>query len=124
VVLSCCAFDAECILGVARFRMYLRRCDGSVKGVRFFECAPNYGSFVRPANVTVGDFPPLIDEDEDLGAEMVLHQTRTRKNTDSHAQMGEVLRPTHTVEATSQEQGTCEGSCCAAQAQDCALTCS
>ena len=38
--------------------------DGSVKGQRFFECLPGYGGFVRPALVTVGDFPP---EDEEFG---------------------------------------------------------
>ena len=32
--------------------------DGSVKGVRVFECEPLYGGFLRPNQVTVGDFPP------------------------------------------------------------------
>nr|CCC52306.1 putative tubulin-specific chaperone, fragment [Trypanosoma vivax Y486] len=32
--------------------------DGSVKGTRVFECAPNYGGFLRPDQVEVGDFPP------------------------------------------------------------------
>ena len=27
--------------------------DGSVKGVRYFECAPNYGIFVKEGGVTV-----------------------------------------------------------------------
>lgn len=36
--------------------------DGSVKGVRFFECQPNFGGMVRPDKVTVGDFPSLDDE--------------------------------------------------------------
>jgi tubulin-folding cofactor B len=35
--------------------------DGSVKGVQYFECMPNCGTFVRPNVVTVGDFP-VVDE--------------------------------------------------------------
>jgi tubulin-folding cofactor B len=34
---------------------------GSVKGKNYFECPDGYGSFQRPTNVTVGDFPP-VDE--------------------------------------------------------------
>lgn len=26
---------------------------------RLFECAPGFGRFVRPATVTVSDFPPV-----------------------------------------------------------------
>jgi tubulin-specific chaperone B len=33
--------------------------DGSVKGVRIFDCPMSYGTFVRPDNVEVGDFPEL-----------------------------------------------------------------
>jgi tubulin-folding cofactor B len=36
--------------------------DGSVKGVRYFECGAMYGAFVRPAAVSVGEYPPF-DED-------------------------------------------------------------
>lgn len=31
--------------------------DGKLKGQVVFECRPNYGGFVRPKEVTVGDFP-------------------------------------------------------------------
>ncbi|KAJ4462735.1 putative Tubulin-folding cofactor B [Paratrimastix pyriformis] len=39
--------------------------DGSVKGVRYFSCPPNCGSFFPPAQVEVGDFPEVQDWDED-----------------------------------------------------------
>lgn len=32
--------------------------DGTLKGAKVFECRPNYGGFMRPKDVTVGDFPP------------------------------------------------------------------
>lgn len=39
--------------------------DGTVKGVRIFDCEDGFGSFVRGKNVTVGDFPErdIMDED-------------------------------------------------------------
>lgn len=42
--------------------------NGSIDGIKIFECKPNHGSFVRPRLVEVGDFPeldPFADEDMD-----------------------------------------------------------
>jgi len=39
--------------------------DGSVDGKKYFESKPKYGGFVRPSNVTVGDFPELGLEELD-----------------------------------------------------------
>nr|CAG4647409.1 EOG090X0DT2 [Megafenestra aurita] len=39
--------------------------DGSVDGIRYFTCPAKYGAFVKPAHVTVGDFPDLFDEEMD-----------------------------------------------------------
>ncbi|KAL1579584.1 cap-gly domain-containing protein [Candida albicans] len=42
--------------------------NGSIDGVKIFECKPNHGSFVRPRLVEVGDFPeldPFADDDDD-----------------------------------------------------------
>ena len=36
--------------------------NGTVKGVKFFTCAENFGAMIRPDKVTVGDFPPLADD--------------------------------------------------------------
>jgi len=41
--------------------------DGSIKGKKYFECQQNYGAFVKPASVTIGDFP---EEDFDLNDEI------------------------------------------------------
>ena len=37
---------------------------GSVKGVKYFECAESYGLFVRPNKIEEGDFPELDLDDE------------------------------------------------------------
>ena len=41
--------------------------DGSAKGVKYFECPMNYGTFARGKNIKIGDYPErdLLDEDED-----------------------------------------------------------
>lgn len=42
--------------------------DGTAKGKKYFEVpgGSKFGIFVRPKDITVGEFPPLNDFDEDL----------------------------------------------------------
>jgi tubulin-specific chaperone B len=46
--------------------------DGSVSGKRYFSCRPNYGGFVRPDKVNVGDYPEeeISSEDDDDDMEL------------------------------------------------------
>ena len=36
-----------------------------MKGVKYFDCFPKYGLFVRPDKAIMGDFPELDMDDED-----------------------------------------------------------
>lgn len=43
--------------------------DGSIKGRRYFESQPNFGVFVRPERLEVGDYPvldELADEEDEF----------------------------------------------------------
>ena len=50
----------------------LGKSSGTIKGIEYFDCPPNYGAFVRGHNVNVGDFPVQdFDDDEDDDYEII-----------------------------------------------------
>ena len=42
--------------------------NGKVRGKQIFECSPNFGQFVRPLDLNVGDYPEIdeFDMDDDM----------------------------------------------------------
>lgn len=50
-----------------RFDEPVGKSNGYVKGVKYFDCVPKYGGFIRGANLKVGEYPErdLMDELED-----------------------------------------------------------
>ena len=64
----------QVFIGV-KFDEPVGRNDGSAKGVRYFDAGRNYGSFVAPQFVTVGDFPERdpFASDDDEGEETAAH---------------------------------------------------
>jgi tubulin-folding cofactor B len=53
-----------------RFDEPVGKNDGSAKGVSYFDCPKGYGSFQRPANVVVGDYPeeddPFAESEDEI----------------------------------------------------------
>ncbi|XP_077537498.1 tubulin-folding cofactor B-like [Haemaphysalis longicornis] len=57
-----------------RYDLPLGKNDGSVAGKRYFDCPRNYGGFVRPVDLVIGNFLPegddctdgVVDPDEEL----------------------------------------------------------
>lgn len=43
--------------------------DGSVSGTKYFECPDSFGTFIRPKDIEIGDFPP--EEEFDMEEDMI-----------------------------------------------------
>lgn len=59
--------DAESTWAGVEFDEPVGKNNGSIKGVQYFSAKPNYGGFIRPAQIEEGDFPEesLFSDDDD-----------------------------------------------------------
>jgi len=93
--------------------------NGTVKGVKYFECPPLFGKFCKPCNVEQGDFPELelsdfsdSDDDEDILVDTTAATAASGAGTGTEATVTPPTPPETLPTASAPSNGVVRASNC------------
>lgn len=86
------------------------RNDGSVEEVRYFECEPGHGVFVRPSQVTLSSTSSMVESDREVNEERSSEVEESFKTTEADDVFPSPPRKRSSFDEAVKQEGLVEGS--------------